>query len=77
MVALARPKSPGVYAIRARHVEAKAGEQGGKKYKEVRYYSTLTFPVRAPAGGVHGVHRLGRVGRGPGGGQPEVGPHIG
>jgi uncharacterized GH25 family protein len=44
---LARPKAAGVYALRARHVVAKAGEQGGKKYTEVRYYSTLTFPVRA------------------------------
>jgi uncharacterized GH25 family protein len=49
--ALARPKEAGLYAIRARHVEAQGGEQGGKKYKEVRYYSTLTFPARAPAGG--------------------------
>jgi hypothetical protein len=47
---LVRPKSDGLYALRARHVVAKEGEEGGKKYKEVRYYCTLTFPVRAPAG---------------------------
>jgi hypothetical protein len=49
-VALAGPKVSGVYAIRARHVEAKEGDQDGKKYKEVRYYSTLTFSVRGTAG---------------------------
>jgi hypothetical protein len=56
VIALGRPTIPGVYAIRARHVEAKEGEEGGKKYKEVRYYSTLTFPVR-PAAGKEGAER--------------------
>jgi hypothetical protein len=50
IAALPMSRAAGLYAIRARHVEAKNGEQGGKKYKEVRYYSTLTFPVRAANG---------------------------
>jgi hypothetical protein len=49
--ALPRPQAGGVYALRARHVEAKEGVEGEKKYKEVRYYSTLTFTVRAAATG--------------------------
>jgi uncharacterized GH25 family protein len=53
--ALARPKEAGLYAIRARHVEAKEGDQDGKKYKEVRYYSTLTFPVRAAGSEARGA----------------------
>jgi uncharacterized GH25 family protein len=36
---------PGLYGIRARHVEAKAGEYEGKKYEEVRHYATLVFRV--------------------------------
>jgi hypothetical protein len=41
----------GVYGIRARHVEATAGEADGKKYKEVRHYATLVaeFHEQAPA----------------------------
>jgi uncharacterized GH25 family protein len=40
-----QPKASGVYGIRARYVEKKAGEYDGKKYKEVRHYATMTFPV--------------------------------
>jgi hypothetical protein len=47
---LATPKVAGVYAIRARHVEPKEGDHDGKKYKEVRYYSTLTFAMRGDVG---------------------------
>jgi uncharacterized GH25 family protein len=39
---------PGVFGIRAKHVEAKEGELDGKKYKEVRHYATLTFRLRGP-----------------------------
>lgn len=43
----------GIYSIRARHIEAVAGEHDGEQYKEVRHYSTLTLdhlPTRlAPA----------------------------
>jgi uncharacterized GH25 family protein len=41
------PMAAGVYAGRARFVEAKGGELGGKKYKEVRHYATMTFETRA------------------------------
>lgn len=34
---------PGLYGIRARHVEAVAGEHDGKKYEEARHYATLVF----------------------------------
>lgn len=36
---------PGIYGIRARHVEAREGEEGGKKYKEVRHYATLVVEL--------------------------------
>jgi uncharacterized GH25 family protein len=36
---------PGVYGLRARQIEQKAGEIGGKKYSEVQHYATLTFRV--------------------------------
>jgi hypothetical protein len=49
-VPLEGPGADGLYALRARHVIAKAGEQGGKKYTEVRYYSTLTFRAGAAGG---------------------------
>ncbi len=52
---LARPEGDGLYAIRARHVLARAGEAGGKKYKEVRYYATLTFAVNAAGGAPRGA----------------------
>ncbi len=50
-VALGEPKGSGLYAIRARHVVTKEGEHAGKKYREVRYYATLTFPVGRVARG--------------------------
>lgn len=45
----------GLYGVRARHVEAKEGEQDGKKYKEVRHYSTLTLRVNDGAKGNEGA----------------------
>jgi hypothetical protein len=38
----------GRYGAWARVVEAQAGEHGGKKYDEVRHYSTLVIDVAAP-----------------------------
>ncbi len=32
---------PGIYAFRAKHVEPVAGTHGGKKYANIRHYSTL------------------------------------
>ncbi|MCI0740033.1 MAG: DUF3386 family protein [Gemmataceae bacterium] len=43
LVELETPKETGIYGIRARFVENKAGELGGEKYKEIRHYSTFTF----------------------------------
>src|SRR5262249_37745011 len=40
---------PGLYGIRARHVEAKEGELDGKKYKEIRYYATLVMRINDDA----------------------------
>jgi N-acetylneuraminic acid mutarotase/uncharacterized GH25 family protein len=40
---------PGLYGLRAKHVEAKAGEAEGKKYDETRHYATLVFEVKAPS----------------------------
>ena len=34
-------ETPGTYGIRARHIEKKEGEHDGKKYTEVRHYTTL------------------------------------
>lgn len=34
---------PGVYAVRARHIEQTAGQHNGKAYDSKRHYSTLTF----------------------------------
>jgi uncharacterized GH25 family protein len=45
LVALELPEKSGVYGIRARHVEKKEGELDGKKYKEIRHYATMVFPV--------------------------------
>lgn len=36
---------PGLYAVRARHIEAKGGVFADKKYDEIRHYSTLVFRV--------------------------------
>jgi hypothetical protein len=66
LVALDKPAAGGLYALRARHVVAKEGEEGGKKYKEVRYYCTSTFPVSAPAGA------SGAAGDGPAKADPEA-----
>ncbi|MCI0465361.1 MAG: DUF3386 family protein [Gemmataceae bacterium] len=60
--ALERPTAAGLYAIRANRVEAKGGEEGGKKYKESRYYTTLTFAVRAAGGGGAGAGEQARAG---------------
>ncbi|MEX2170626.1 MAG: hypothetical protein WD851_15025 [Pirellulales bacterium] len=35
----------GLYSIRARHVVSESGEHGGKKYDEVRYYTTLALRI--------------------------------
>jgi uncharacterized protein DUF3386/uncharacterized protein DUF4198 len=35
--------TPGVYGIRARHIEATPGTFEGEKYEEVRHYATLVF----------------------------------
>jgi hypothetical protein len=45
LIALPRPSGGGTYAIRVKHTEAKDGELGGKKYKEVRHYATLTLEI--------------------------------
>ena len=50
-----RSAAPGLYGLRARHIETKAGEHAGKKYEEVRHYATLVFrraeerPRKVPA----------------------------
>jgi uncharacterized GH25 family protein len=64
---LDRPAADGLCAIRARHVLARAGEEGGKKFNEVRYYATLTFSVTAPGGGARG-----EAGAGPAKADPEA-----
>ncbi|MEQ9406683.1 MAG: DUF4198 domain-containing protein [Fuerstiella sp.] len=40
----------GLYSIRARHIEAKAGELNGRSYPETRHYSTVSVTV--PASGL-------------------------
>lgn len=37
----------GTYALRARHIDAQAGEHDGKKYEETRHYATLVFRASA------------------------------
>jgi uncharacterized GH25 family protein len=44
------PKS-GLILVRAKHVEAKAGQRGGKEFKEVRHYATLTVARSGPGRG--------------------------
>lgn len=39
--------APGLYGIRARHIEAREGEYDGKKYDEARHYATLVFRMAA------------------------------
>lgn len=38
---------PELYGLRARHIEATGGEKDGKKYEEIRHYTTLVFRVEA------------------------------
>jgi uncharacterized GH25 family protein len=45
-------KHPGLYGVRARHVEKKEGKFADKEYREVRHYATLVFRVAPSAGGV-------------------------
>ncbi|MBX9680483.1 MAG: hypothetical protein K2X38_17130 [Gemmataceae bacterium] len=40
---------PGVYGLRAKHIDAKPGELDGKKYDETRHYATLVFEVSVPS----------------------------
>jgi uncharacterized GH25 family protein len=46
---LKEQQKAGLYGVRARHTEKKAGELDGKKYTEVRHYATLVLRVPAPA----------------------------
>ncbi|HYT94305.1 MAG TPA: DUF3386 family protein, partial [Gemmataceae bacterium] len=64
IVSLDKATAAGIYGIRARHSEMKAGEEGGKKYKEVRHYATLTFRVAAP-GAIPGGGAPARGGKAP------------
>jgi len=48
-VKLPEPDAPGVYGLRAKYVEARSGELGGKKYDEVHHYATLTMRVEKHA----------------------------
>ncbi len=41
--------SPGMVGLRARFIEKKAGELDGKKYAEIRHYTTWTFKVAVRA----------------------------
>jgi hypothetical protein len=51
IIPIPQTKKAGLFAVRVLHREAKEGEQGGKKYREVRHYATLTQQVaQAPAG---------------------------
>jgi hypothetical protein len=44
--------APGLYGLRARWIEPRAGESEGKRFAEVRHYSTLTFyAAESPAPG--------------------------
>jgi len=38
----AGPVKSGMVLLRAKHIEAKAGDRGGKEFKEIRHYATLT-----------------------------------
>ncbi len=42
--------APGLYGLYARHVAAKEGEHGGKRYEQVTSYATLVFRSGATAG---------------------------
>jgi N-acetylneuraminic acid mutarotase len=39
------PDTSGLCGIRARYIEAKAGEHSGKKYEEIRHYATLVVQL--------------------------------
>ena len=41
----AKLAGPGVYAARAWRIDETPGERDGKKYEDVRYYSTLILDV--------------------------------
>ena len=45
-VTVASAPKTGPIALRAKYVEAKAGERAGKAFREVRHYATLTVPAR-------------------------------
>jgi hypothetical protein len=51
LVRLPRRSAGGVFGVRARHVENTAGEFGGKAYKEVRHYATMTVALPGPRAG--------------------------
>ncbi len=43
------PVKSGLILVRAKHVEAKAGDRGGKQFKEIRHYATLTVAASGAA----------------------------
>jgi len=47
VVKLEKAKGNGLYAIRAKYTEARAGKLGDKEYKEVRHYCTFVFDTNA------------------------------
>jgi N-acetylneuraminic acid mutarotase len=55
-----RTTAPGLYGVRTKHFEAKAGEHAGKAYEEVRHYATLVF--RAAGGPARGAAAPARGG---------------
>src|SRR5947209_3311874 len=46
---------PGLYGLRARYTEARAGEQDGKKYDEARSYATLVVQLGERNPGTRGA----------------------
>ncbi|MBW3543232.1 MAG: DUF3386 family protein [Planctomycetes bacterium] len=42
-------KHPGLYAVRAKHVEDRAGRHGDKEFPQVRHYATLTLTLDSAA----------------------------
>jgi hypothetical protein len=48
LVKLEGGDKPGMYGVRARHVEKKEGKHEGKAYRSVRHYATLTWAVGEP-----------------------------
>jgi hypothetical protein len=45
VIRLEPPGASGLYGICIRHAEDRVGEYEGRKYQQVRHYSTMTFPV--------------------------------